>query len=584
MAFTEQEIAALKQAKAQGKTKEQALAVVAQSRQAAPTEETTEPLSNKITDFLGLGGATDTFGKLAARAGIGGQNEGQRRVSELTGMSQEEINKANIEAPTKGQVAGAGLQTAAVPAAFALTGGSSIAGQAAIGATLGYIYDVGQDLVDKKSAAEVLTPGVGTALGAAAPFVAPAIGALRKPATEAVEATTRAAANLVPDSSTVQGVKQTATELGERVPRFVGRVSDAVQEQASKANRIRTAPPSVAQALKVDLPEQFIEPVRQANPVTKEAFKRVLDIADAPKTTLGQKSNPSIVAGELATKQFDAIDTQRKTIGKALNEATTKLSKTEPVPMQAAYNQLDNLLSEQGITPVYGNTGVKLDFSKSKLAPKQRQVVQDLYNLATEGGDTLTPTEIHRKDQLFSALQREARADQIEDIRIDLPDGGNTSLFRAFRDVYANELDTLSPEIKDLNRKYRNIMTLIEDVEDSIFKTPDFNITKSTDQAEFAKVNLRRIFGEAQSSPVYEAIADEMDAISRQLGYADASPKEVAAFAQEIRALYPETVPKTGFSGSISGIMDAATKALGAGKVDVTDQRKALRALLEAVE
>ena len=157
-------------------------------------------------------------------------------------------------------------------------------------------------------------------------------------------------------------------------------------------------------------------------------------------------------------------------------------------------------------------------------------------------------------------------------------------MFRAFRDVYSNELDNISPEIKDLNRKYRNVATLIDDIENSIFKTPNFEITKNTDQAEFAKVNLRRIFGESQSSPVYEAIADEMDTIAKQLGYNGASPKEVAAFAQEIRQLYPETIPKTGFQGGIGGVLDVAAKALGAGKADTRDQQKALRALIEASE
>lgn len=557
-----------------------------QSTTTPVTTENTAPITNKITNALGLGGATKTFGDVLARAGVGGQNEGQRRVSELTGMSQEQINKANIEAPTKGQVAGAVLQTAAIPAGFALTGGTSLLGQAATGAGIGYAYDIGQDLINKKSAQEVVTPGMGTLVGAAAPAVikgaSAGVGALKGKATQVASDVGNKVSEALPESSTIQGVKQTVSDVAERVPRFVGKVKDTVQEQAVKAERIRNAPPVVAQALKVDLPEQFIDPVLNADPATKQAFKRVLDVADTPKTTLGQKANPSIVAGDLATKQFDVIENQRKTIGDALNKATAQLSKTEPVQMKQAYNQLDSILSEQGITPVYGTRGVELDFSKSKLAPKQRQVIKDLYKLATEGGDTLTPTEIHRKDQLFSALQREARADQIEDILIDLPDGQKMSMFRAFRDVYANQLDTLSPEIKDLNRKYRNIMTLIEDVENSIFKTPDFNVTKSTDPAEFAKVNLRRIFGEAQSSPVYEAIADEMDAVSRQLGYADASPKEVAAFAQEIRALYPETIPKTGFQGGIRGAFsDIAGRVLEAGKADTTDQRKALRALIE---
>jgi hypothetical protein len=546
------------------------------------------PLVNRFTKAIGLGGATDVFGKLISRSGMVGQNAGQRRVSELTGMSQEEINKANIEAPTGKEIAGAFLQTAAIPAGFALTGGSSVAGQAAVGAGLGYAYDVGQDLIEGKSTKDILTPGLGTVAGAAIPPVLRGAGALvgagKNALTSGVNAVADAIPENIPGAKIAQGVKQKATELVERVPRFFGRVSDAAQEQTLKAERIKNATPAVANALKVDLPESLVQTVPKANPVTRQAFKEVLDIADTPKTTLGQKTNPSIVGGNYAVKQYDAIENQRKTIGKAIGEATKRLPKTSTVNMRPAYDQLDNLLADQGIVKVIDEKGFKLDFSKSNLAPKQRQVVKDLYSLATEAGDTLSPFEVHKKDQLFSAIQREAKADQIADVIIEFGDGQKTDLFRAFRDVYSNQLDTLGPEIKELNKKYRNVATLIDDIENSIFKTPDFEVTKNTDPAEFAKVNLRRIFGEAQSSPAYEAIADEMDAISRQLGYDGPTPKEIAAFAQEIRALYPETIPKTGFQGLSKSAFDIAADILGAGKADTRDQQKALRALVEATE
>jgi hypothetical protein len=204
--------------------------------------------------------------------------------------------------------------------------------------------------------------------------------------------------------------------------------------------------------------------------------------------------------------------------------------------------------------------------------------------MARESGDVLTPTQVRDMDQLFSKLQRETRMEGVGDLRVDV-NGQNMSMFRVFRDIYANQLENLSPELRKLNSQYRNVVTLMDDIEDSIIKTPNFNVTKTTDPAEFAKVNLRRIFGEAQSSPAYEAIADEMDTIARQLGYADAKPKDIAAFAQEIRELYPESVPRTGFSGGIkSGIGELLQSVSQAGKADVIDQRKALMALLEATE
>jgi len=592
MAFTQQDIAALKQSKAAGKTKEQALAALSQSRSQTPAPVSqNKPLSNRITDTLGLGGATDVFGKLLSRSGFGSrltETPEARDANVLSGMSTQDVNRANIEAPSKGQVAGAALQTATIPAGFALTGGTSVLGQAAVGASIGYAYDVGQDLVNKKSAVEVATPGLGTVIGGVAPVAirgaAAGIGALKNKAAPIIKDAGKAISNALPESQTLSGIKQTASELGERVPRFIGKVSENVQEVGVRAERIKTSTPLVQAAIKSGLPDPLIDPISNANPITKQAFKEVLDIADAPKTTLGQKQNPAIVGGNRASQQYDVIEAQRKSIGEAMNVETAKLGKVEDINMTGAYSQLDSVLEDIGVVKDITEKGFKLNFSKSKLTQKQRTVVVDLYEKATEGGNALSPLQIREKDQLFSAIQRESRSDAIQDVIFTTADGQTTDLFRAFRDVYSNELDVLSPEIKKLNSQYRNVATLLEDIENSIFKTPNFEITKNTDPSEFAKVNLRRIFGEAQSSPVYEAIADEMDAISRQLGYEGASPKEVAAFAEEIRALYPEKTPKAGLQGSFrASIADIASSIMEAGKADTEDQRKALRALLEAI-
>lgn len=566
MAFTEQDIATLKRAKEEGKTKEQALALLATQRTPQATAEEQKPsLATKATNFLGLGGATDVFGSLLARQGVGPQTKAE---------GQELVTK-----PSAGQVAGAALQTAAIPAGVAITGGTSLLGQVAAGAGVGYAYDVGQDLINKKSAGEVLTPGVGTVVGAAAPLAirgaTAAVGALKKPATKVLNSVSKA----IPDSQAVQGVKQTASDLAERVPRFVSRVQDNVAEAGAKAEKIRSAPPVVVEALKVDLPEKYINTVANADPATRAAYKRVLDIADETPTTVGVKKNPTIVGGELAGKQYELIENQRKAIGKAIGEEVEKLGKSNVTAnMGPALSQIDAVLVDNGIQ--VGKAG-NLVF-KGKYTPAERTRIQELYTLSREGGDVLTAQQVRDMDQLFSKLQRETRMEGIGDLRVTA-NGQEMSLFRVFRDVYSNQLENIAPEIKTLNSQYRNIVTLLDDIEDSIIKTPNFNVTKSTDPAEFAKVNLRRIFGEAQSSPAYEAVADEMDAIARQLGYADATPKEVAAFAQELRELYPESTPRTGFAGGIrAGVMDLAERVMTAGKADVTDQRQALRALLEA--
>lgn len=376
------------------------------------------------------------------------------------------------------------------------------------------------------------------------------------------------------------GIAQTGKELVERVPRAVGRVKENIKEASIRAETIKNATPATQTAIKTGVDERIINTISQADDATRKAYSDVLAIAEESPKTIGIKKQPTIVGGELATKQYDLINQKKKEIGKLLGDETKSLSKTESVNMQDAFETVDNTLSEQGIKPQYTENGVKLDFSGSKYTPAERTRIQELYNLATEGGDSLTPLQIREKDQLFSKLKREANFEGIGNIIVETPEG-NKNLFDVFRDIYSNKLDTVSPEIKKLNAEYRKYALLTDDIENSIFKTPNYNVTKATDPAEFAKVNLRRIFGESQSSPVYEAVADNMDSISRSLGYTGASPKAVAEFAQEIRKLFPDTIPKTGFSGSTRiGIGDILETVSKLGTPNVKDKQKAIRELL----
>ena len=378
------------------------------------------------------------------------------------------------------------------------------------------------------------------------------------------------------------GVGQITSDLASRVPRAIGRAKDNLAEAGIRAERMRTATPAVKNAMKSNLDERIINTINDSDDATRKAFSDVLAIAEESPTKIGTKRQPTIVGGELASQQFDLVNKQKKATGQALGDLTKTLSKTEQVNMQESFGQIDDILSNQGILPQYTKKGVKLDFTGSKYTPAERTRIQELYKLAIEGGDTLTPLQIREKDQLFSKLKREANFEGVGNIIIETPDG-TSSMFDVFRDIYSNKLDTISPELRNLNSQYRKSAQLVEDIEDSIFKTPNFNVTKTADPAEFAKVNLRRIFGESQSSPAFEAVADAMDASARGLGYKGATPKEVALFAQEMRKLFPETIPKTGFTGGIrAGLGDIVEAVSKAGAPNITDQQKAVRELINS--
>lgn len=520
-----------------------------------------KPLSSRIADSLGFGKAADVIGTEIARA------------------TAPQETRGFIEPNKPRQFAGAVAQTLSVPAAAAVTGGTSLLGQTAAGVGTGLLYDVGQGMAE----GEGPKVGAATVAGGLVPPAIRGLGIMAKLGFNSAKNLIGEGIESVSDSALAQGALQKGKELVERVPRALERSKISAEEAASKAERIKNSPPVVAEALKVDLPEKYISYVYQTDEPTRAALKRVLDIAEESPNTIGVKNNPTIVGGELAAKQYDVLENHRKSIGQLMQSEEAKLAQMNvKADMRPSLSQVDGVLSQNGIR--VGQDGA-LDFSSGKAlsyTDKEKARIQELYNTVTSKNPVMSPLEVRSMDQLFSKLQREARMEDLKDIFVDV-NGQNSNIYRVFRDVYSNQLDNLSPEMRNLNSQYRAIANLLEDVEDSIIKTPNFNITKSTDPAEFARVNLRRIFGEAQSSPVYEAIADKMDEVARTLGYTDASPKEIAAFAQEIRELYPESVPRTGFAGGLrSGLMDIAEKVLGAGKADVEDQRKALRALLES--
>ena len=384
----------------------------------------------------------------------------------------------------------------------------------------------------------------------------------------------------VDTSKTFQGVKQLGTEIAERVPRAAKKVIFLADEAATKATKIKGAKPNVANAIKAGLPETIINTVGEADTATRKAFRQMFDIADTKQTKLSTKVQPSKVAGDAAVDQVDLIVKKKQEIGEAIGAEIDKLDTTKGIKIQKDIEELNQVLRDQQIS--IDKKG-KLDFSGSKIAGTQRTKLQQLYDSATEAGTKITAKTIKNKDQLFSTLKRESAIEQVANIMVKTPDG-DKNLFDVFRDVFNARINQLSPEIAELNRDYSKYVRAMDDIENSIFKGPKLDIIKHADQAEFAKVNLRRIMGEAQSSPAFEAVADLMDGLARELGYTGASPKLLIAFAEELRRLFPEIIPKAGFQGgiktSVSGAADIISQATKLGTPGIDDQVEALRKLL----
>lgn len=590
MAFSPQEQQILDYAKQNGKTALETKAAIAQFRSQAPTQSQPEQAqkpglfssqgtigkaANAVTDFLGGDKVAKTFGAEIAKF-----RTDDPQLKQIISQNQ----------PTTKETAGSGLKLGSsfVGGGVAANLGLKTLGKAAAyGAGAGYMYDIGQNLEDGKDIPEALVPGAGAPIGAVAGVAGPVGGKAIGKAAGAAGRAISDSGKFITQSPVVKGGLQTAVEFSERVPRFVSRRNIELKDAATRAERIASSPAPVGNAIKVGVDERIVNTIEQADPATRKGYSEIVRLAEESNATDGTiklKARPEVVAGEAASEQYKLIDQQRQTIGEQIGEQVKALSRDTNVPMAPARGELNDALSDIGVVMTDKGDGTAvLNFGKTGFSKAQRTKINELYELATEGGDSLTPSEIHAKDRLFSQLQRETRMDGIGDIIVDTPEGP-LSLFRVFRDVYSDTLEQVAPEIRPLNMQYRNLSTFTEDIEKTIVKGGKYETNSNLDASEFAQTNLRRLFSEASSAADYRAIADEMDAASRALGYEGATPSELAQFAYEIRKIYPETTPRTGFEGSIRSVGDVLLNATKAGAPDTVDQQKALRELVSYYE
>lgn len=543
--------------------------------------------AGSFTNAIGLGGATDVFGRLMARQGIGTD-------------TQKEVTQQFVPKPTGLEVAGAVAQTATIPAGAIFTGGASLPAQVAVGAGLGYIYDVGSDFASGETGANAFKPGAETVAGAAIPLALRGAGALAGAAVPQIKGAAtalagfaddatrgaRSAVSSAVDSLPTTGIGQRAREFASRFPRAARRVGEYVDEGAEIAARKQNAPAPVVRALDEGIPLQTVDFVQNFDTPTRQAAKEMLDLAEAGRGS----ALPQTVPGRVAGSQLDLVETQRQNIGKKIGEFSDSLS-TQRADITPTVQNLDNVLTQNGIQK--GADGKLLfDSADASMTPTQRKLVQEMYDLATERAE-LSPKQIHQMDQLFSTLQREARFNGVADVFVEVPtaDGvTKTNIYKVFRDTFGQRLDEIAEEagradIRELNREYRALRNLTDNVESTIVRQSKLEGV-NVDAGESASVALRRLFSNASSRAEYQQVYDQLDAMSRSLGYEGARADTLMDFyLTDMKPLFPDTVPQTSFEGgirgAISGVLDRVAQL---GSPNVKDQQKALRELLELTE
>jgi ribosome biogenesis protein Nip4 len=290
----------------------------------------------------------------------------------------------------------------------------------------------------------------------------------------------------------------------------------------------------------------------------------------------------------VAVDQFQLINTQRQNIGKQIGQLSDELPALQNIDVTPTRQVVTDVLSQNGIriapdgqlVAVDVNTGMSTNM---RVSDEQLSVLNKIWQKVSSQ-DQMSAKNLHELDQWFSSTQRTARIDKIEDmyIKVPTPDGeANVPIYKFFRDAFGQRLDEVAPpNLRDLNRQYRSLKNLTDDIEGTLVRNSSLETLQNVDISNPS--GLRRMFGEAQSAEDFRMIYEQMDELSRSLGYQGARADELYYFANKIRDYYPETIPETGLRNNVaSSIKDVIGNALNIGKVTPVDQQKALKQLLE---
>lgn len=559
----------------------------------------------KPADFL-VPGAVDVFGRSLARAGIGTDVD--------TSVTQEFVQE-----PTRREKVGAVLQTAGLAADVGITVGSlgaaaplTLARNTAISGGLGYVYDVGEDLIAMENIAEVLDPDAGTLIGLTAPSVFAAAGAgfrALRPAQEAVEVVAddvgravspgvREAAGetleTVADDVTIQvperlrGAGQQAREIAQRVPRAIERGKTALDDAAERATLRQTGTPNIVGAIDNGIPAKTVNRVTNAPEAQQGAYRRIVQAAsgDDPRAA-------EIVPGEYVTQMYRRVANRQQTVGQQLGEARLALG-NEPLNFAPNRRTLVQAFKEDGIDLMAdGSVNVSRAMDDKEQAAL-RSIWKELskYNL-----DNITPVQINEIDQFLSRMQRNTtRADNLDAVYINVVDAQTgkkkaENAFNYLRNAFDEKL--LDPtvdktgRISELKSQYAFYKNITSAIEDNWFKGIDVQTSSDFDLAETAANALRRPDSRAVSRTSYRQMYNRLDLAARapEVGYTGPNALDASNFyLKEVEPIFRETTPPASATSIFGRLQDRIMDVFDAGSVGLEDKQKGMRILLELDE
>lgn len=362
-----------------------------------------------------------------------------------------------------------------------------------------------------------------------------------------------------------------ATTLKRRGTNTIDSVRRRVDDIRVENARIRASDPIVGEAIKADVPDAVINLSVKADDAQKEVYREIVGAYKA-----GDQEAISNTFSRVATEQYDIVDAKRSSIGSQIGETIETLP-GGTVNFRPVVDSVRGDLEQIGFR--FDDTGKLTGSRRSGMSAQEEAWVKEIYSKLYEYGDDITWQEMTDLDSLLSRINREAYQAGVTPPRIKVPNEAgeltDTNLTTYLRDTARGQLETVAPELRDLNNQYRKAVQFQEALDQTLFNAGrDLGITM--DVGAPAQNRLRRIFSNAQTAEQYKAIARMLDDEARANGYTGPNLELMTDFNLRVQPLYPETIKAASLPG---GIREAVGRFV-TGEVDPRKTQEALENLV----
>ena len=319
-----------------------------------------------------------------------------------------------------------------------------------------------------------------------------------------------------PPAAPKPNLEQTGEKIGryfrEKAPNLTRNVQGGLERRAPNiaAQKAETAAydalkPEAQKAVRNGLLRRDVEAFTSGNDKERSILKDMVKAAEDNTNNRGT-THPSDLVGKEMNRRIKLLDDERKVVGKELGEhvrglKTKDLGGIEQV-QQDVLERLNEVPGLEGIKTTVDDAGkTVLDFSDTAMSGSQTESARKELQAIWDDMANKNPYQLHRQRQeLFEALGGKKAA------QLQLTETQEQGM-DAVREGIADSLERVSQGYKDLNGKYRQIVTPLREMR-KFYKGTEGAAEDVLD----AKAGLlaRRLTSNVASAPELRRILDEI--------------------------------------------------------------------------